>query len=187
MSITEQYSEATSRTTGAIEKVTDFWTQGARTLSNQWLPGLPQVDLIPAVERYFEFVQRTVDISRDVSIKFAEAGNKLSGVARERVESAGSVVREQAESARDLVHEQAGKAERAAREQAEKAEQAERELAREARKAERDQARQAHQKARERYEGKTKAELSDLLDRRDLPKTGTVDELIERLVEADSK
>jgi hypothetical protein len=51
-------------------------------------------DLIPAVERYFEFVQRTVDISRDVSIKFAEAGNKLSGVARERVESAGSVVRE---------------------------------------------------------------------------------------------
>ena len=107
MSITEQYSEATSRTTGAIEKVADFWTQGARTLSNQWLPGLPQVDLIPAVERYFEFVQRTVDISRDVSIKFAEAGNKLSGVARERVESAGSVVREQAESARDLVHEQA--------------------------------------------------------------------------------
>jgi hypothetical protein len=127
VSITEQYSESTSRATGTIEKVADFWTQGARTLSNQWLPGLPKVDLVPAVERYFEFVQRTVDISRDVSIKFAEAGNKLSGVARERVESAGTLVREQAESARDLVHEQAGQAERAAREQAEKAEQAERE------------------------------------------------------------
>jgi hypothetical protein len=85
------------------------------------------------------------------------------------------------------VHEQAGKAERAAREQAEKAEQAERELAREARKAERDQARRAHQKARERYEGKTKAELGDLLSLAGLPVTGTVDELIERLVEADSK
>jgi polyhydroxyalkanoate synthesis regulator phasin len=60
-------------------------------------------------------------------------------------------------------------------------------MAREARKIERDQARQAHEKARERYEGKTKAELSDLLDRRNLPKTGTVDELIERLVEADRK
>jgi hypothetical protein len=176
MSVTEQYSEATSRATGAIEKVADRWTQGARTLSNQWLPGLPQVDLVPAVERYFEFVQKTVDISRDVTIKFAEAGNKLSGVARERVESVGGLVREQAESARDLVHEQA-----------DKAEQAQRELAREARKAERDQARQAHEKARERYEGKTKAELSDLLDRRSLPKTGTVDELIERLVEADGK
>jgi hypothetical protein len=169
MSITEQYSETTSRTAGAVEKVADFWVRGARTLSNQWLPGLPQIDLIPAVERYFEFVQRTVDISRDVSIKFAEAGNTLTGAARERAESVGGVVREQAESARDLVHEQAGKAEQAAR------------------KAERDQARQAHEKARERYEGKTKAELSDLLDRRGLPKTGNVDELIERLVEADGK
>jgi hypothetical protein len=187
MSVTEQYSEATSRATGAVEKVADFWAQGARTLSNQWLPGLPQVDLVPAVERYFEFVQRTVDISRDVTIKFAEAGNKLSGAARERVESVGGLVREQAESARDRVHEQAGKAEQAARDQAEQAEQVQRELAREARKIERDQARQAHQKARERYEGKTKAELSDLLDRRNLPKTGTVEELIERLVEADGK
>jgi hypothetical protein len=31
------------------------------------------------------------------------------------------------------------------------------------------------------------AELGVLLDRRNLPKTGNVDELIERLVEADSK
>ena len=33
----------------------------------------------------------------------------------------------------------------------------------------------------------TKAELSDLLAQRKLPKTGNIDELIERLVEADSK
>ena len=82
----------------------------------------------------------------------------------------------QTESARDFVHEQAGQAE-----------QAEKELAREARKAERDQAKHAHDKARERYEGLTKAELSDLLDQRDLPKAGNVDEFVERLVEADSK
>ena len=85
------------------------------------------------------------------------------------------------------MHEQAGKAEQAAREQAEQGEQAEKELAREARKAEREQARHAHDKARERYESLTKAELSDLLDQRHLPKTGNVDELVERLVEADSK
>jgi hypothetical protein len=41
--------------------------------------------------------------------------------------------------------------------------------------------------ARERYEDLTKAELNDLLDQRNLPKTGNVDELVERLVEADSK
>ena len=36
------------------------------------------------------------------------------------------------------------------------------------------------------YEGLTKAELSDKLAERDLPKTGTVDELIDRLVAADT-
>jgi hypothetical protein len=41
--------------------------------------------------------------------------------------------------------------------------------------------------ARERYEGLTKAELSGRLARRQLPDTGNVDELIERLAKADSK
>ena len=85
------------------------------------------------------------------------------------------------------MHEQATKAEQAVRQQAVQAEQAEQEMAREARKAERDQAKHAHDKARERYEGLTEAELSDQLDQRHLPKTGTVDELVERLVEADNK
>ena len=62
-----------------------------------------------------------------------------------------------------------------------------RHAARQARKAEREQARRAHKRARERYEGRPKAELSDQLAKRELPKTGNVDELIERLVEADSK
>jgi len=190
-STTQRYGAAASQSTSTAEKIADFWTQGPQKLSDYMLPGLPQVDLVPVVERYFEFVQRTADISRDLTVEFvqrtldihrdltikwAEAAGMLSGA-----------VREQAESARDLVREQAGKAEQAVREQAHKAEQAEQELAREARKAEREQARHAHENARERYEGLTKAELSDLLDQRDLPKTGNVDELVERLVEADSK
>ena len=175
-STTERYRAAASQSASTVEKVADFWTQGSKTLTNYVPAGLPQVDLVPFVERYFEFVQRTVDISRDLTIKWAESAGMLSGV-----------VREQAESARDFAHEQAGKAQQAAREQAELAGQAEKEMVREARKAEREQARHAHDKARERYEGLTKAELSDLLDKRDLPKTGNVDELIERLVEADSK
>jgi SAP domain len=96
-------------------------------------------------------------------------------------------VREKAESAGDIVRDKAESAERTARAQAEQAGQAEKERAREARFAERRQARQAHDKARERYEGFTKAELSDQLAKRQLPKSGNVDELIERLVEADSK
>ena len=43
------------------------------------LPGLPQVDLVPAVERYFDLVQRTVDINRRLAIRWAEATGTLSG------------------------------------------------------------------------------------------------------------
>ena len=186
-STTERYRAATSQSASTVEKVADFWTQGSKKLTDYMPAGLPQVDLVPIVERYFEFVQRTVDISRDLTIKWAESAGMLSGVVREQAESVSGLVREQAESARDFAHEQTGKAQQAAREQAELAGQAEKDLVREARKAEREQARHAHDTARERYEGLTKAELSDLLDKRDLPKTGNVDELIDRLVEADSK
>jgi hypothetical protein len=182
-SMTRQYSSATSRARSAVDKTADFWTQGARTLTDR-LPGLPQIDLIPAVERYFDFVQETVDINRRLTIKLAGAAGTLSEMVRDRAESAGNLVREKAESAGDIVRDKAESAERTAREQAEQVEQ---ERAREARFAERRQARQAHDKARERYQGFTKAELSDQLAKRQLPKSGNIDELIERLVEADSR
>ena len=192
-----------------------FWTRGARTVTDL-VPGRPRVDLVPAVERYFELVQRTVDINRRLTVRWAQAVGTLSGAVREKAESAGDLAREKAEAADNVMREQAEKAqqavleqvkkaeqaekglaqaareqaekaEKAARDQAQKAEQAEQGLARQARQAEREQARRAHKKARERYEGLTKAELSDQLAKRELPKTGNVDTLIERLVQADSK
>ena len=144
--MTSQNGYAASQARNAVDKTTDLWTQGARGVTGL-VPRLPRIDLIPAVQRYFDVVQLTVDINRYLTVKWVQAAGRLTGVVRE---------------------------------QAEKAEQ---ERAREARKAERQQARQA----RERYEGQTKAELSDQLAARDLPKTGNVDELIERLVEADTK
>jgi uncharacterized membrane protein YqiK len=218
-SMTRQYSAAASHARDAVEKTVDVWTDGTRTVTDR-IPGLPHVDLVPAVERYFDLVQRTVDINRRLAVRWAEAAGTLSGVVREKAESAGEVVREKAEAAGDLAREQAVKAEQAAREQAAKAEQAEKELARQARQAEREQAvkaeraageqaakaeqaekelarqarqaerehaRRARERARQPYEGLSKAELSGLLAKRDLPKTGNIDDLIERLVEADSR
>ena len=173
--MTRQYSAAASHARNAVEKTVDVWTDGARTVTDR-LPGLPEVDLVPAVERYFDLVQRTVDINRSLAVRWAKATGTLSGVVREKAGSAG-----------DIVREQAVKAEQAAREQAAKADQAEKELARQARKAEREHARRAHERARQRYEGLPKAQLSELLAKRNLPKTGNIDELIERLVEADSR
>jgi hypothetical protein len=186
-STTERYRATASQSASTVEKIADFWTQGSHKLTDYVPAGLPQVDMVPFVERYFEFVQRTLDISREFTVKWAESAGMLSGVVREQAESVSGLVREQAESAREFAHEQADKAERVAREQADQVEQAEKELARETRKIEREQDKRAHDKARERYEGQTKAELSDQLGQRDLPKTGNVDELIDRLVEADSK
>jgi len=169
--LTRQYSTAAHQARSAAGKTADFWTQRTRTLADS-LPGLPQIDLVVAVERYFDLVQRTVDLNRGLAVKWAEAASALPGVVREQAESAGEVVRDKAATAEQAAHEHA--------------ERASHELAREARKIEREQARKAQAMARERYEGLTKAELSDLLAQRDLPKSGNVDQLIERLVEADN-
>ena len=181
--MTRQYRAAAGRARNAAEKTDGFWTRGARTVTDL-VPGRPRVDLVPAVERYFALVQRTVDINRRLTVKWAQTVGTLSGVAREKAEPAGDLVREKADAADIVMREQAEKAQQAALEQAK---QAEKGLARQGRQAEREQARRVHKKARERYEGLTKAELSDQLAKRELPKTGNVDALIERLVEADSK
>ena len=170
-SLTRQYSTAANQARTAAEKTAGLWTQGARTLTDR-LPGLPQIDLVPAVERYFDFVQRTVDRNRDLAVKWAEAASALPGVVREQAESAGGAVRDKAAMAEQAAHEHT--------------ERATHELAREARKIEREQARKAQTMARERYERLTKTQLSDLLAQRGLPKSGNVDQLIERLVEADN-
>lgn len=186
-SITRQYSTVVGQAGEATEKAAEFWTQGVGRLAER-LPALvPQFDLVPAVERYFDFVQRAVTMNRSIAVELAQAMGALSGAARDRAASASGIVRDRAESAGEVVRERAESFERAASEQAEKAEKAREELAREARRIERQNAREAHEKARARYEGMTKAELSDLLARRDLPKTGNIDELVERLVEADAK
>jgi hypothetical protein len=173
--MTRHYTGAASQARNAADKTADLWTQGAGRITGL-IPRLPQIDLIPAVERYFDLVQRMVDINRSLTVKWVRAVGTLTGVARDQAESAADVVREMPASVGHAVHEQAAKAE-----------QAEQERARQARKAEREQARQAHDQARERYEGLTKAELSDQLAERNLPKTGNVDELTQRLIEADSK
>jgi len=122
--MTSQNGYAASQARNAVDKTTDLWTQGARGVTGL-VPRLPRIDLIPAVQRYFDVVQLTVDINRYLTVKWVQAAGRLTGVARDQ--------------------------------------------------------------ARQRYEGLTKAELSDQLAARDLPKTGNVDELTERLIEADSK
>ena len=102
LDVTVELPPATRART-AMEKVAGFWAQGARKLIDQtyMFPQLPQAGLIPAVERYFEFVQRMTEMNRDLTVKWVQAASALSGVACEQVpvEPAGDVVREQAATA----------------------------------------------------------------------------------------
>jgi hypothetical protein len=148
-----------------------------------------------AVRQHADAVGEAVrDQVQAVSHTAKEQVDKVAAAEREAIEAAQrtqieAAQREQAaerEAAKQAKREQA-KREQAERQQSEEREQAEREQARAARAAERAKARQARESARERYEGRTKAELAEELAQRDLPKTGNIDELIERLVDADTQ
>ena len=186
MTSTESFTAAADQARTATERCVEVWKRGAKTITDQadLVAKMPTIDLTEPVNRYFEYVQRTVDLNRELAIKWAELVTSFTGVVREQAEAVSHIVEDRTEKVADLAGKQAQKGEQTARELADKAE---REMVRKARAAEREQARLAHEKAREPYEGLSKAELSDKLAERDLPKTGTVEELIERLVSADSE
>ena len=198
--ITRQYSAAASQAGSAVEKAADLWSRGVQEVFDRTsqLPSLPQVDLVPAVERYFDFVQRAVAVNRGLTVRWAQAVTDLSGTVQDRTGSAGRQVRSRtkpvghavrttADTIGQAAREQSAKAATASRKQSEQAEQEQEDRAREARRVERERVRQARQQARARYDRMTKAELSDLLAKRGLPKSGNVDELVDRLAEADAR
>jgi RimJ/RimL family protein N-acetyltransferase len=71
---------AATRTRSAGEEAADFWTQEALKLIDQTYmpPQLPQASLIPAVERYLEFVQQMVEMNRDLTVTWVGAASALS-------------------------------------------------------------------------------------------------------------
>ncbi len=84
---------AASQARSPAEKVADFWTQGTQKFIDQtYLFPRLQADLIPAVERYFEFVQRMVEMNRDLAVKWVEAASAQLGVVRQQIpDQVGSV------------------------------------------------------------------------------------------------
>ncbi len=188
-STTESYTAVAGQARETTEKSVEAWKNGAKTFTEQAnvIAKLPTLDLVQPVERYFEYVQRSVDLNRDLATRWAEMVSSMTGTVRSQAEKVGGIVKDQTDKVANVVTDQAKKAEEVAQQQAEAAEQVEKEQARLARQAERAAAKEAHAKAREPYEELTKAELSDQLAERGLPKSGTVEELIERLVSADSE
>lgn len=186
---TEQYTAVTNQAREATERGVEAFKKGAKTFTDQAtaVASLPSIDLTEPVTRYFDLIQKSVDLNRELAIRWAEQVSSFSGLLREQAEKASSFVEEGTDVVAETVVDQAAKADELAQEQAEQVEQAKRDEEKAAKAAERDEAKKAKEQAREQYEGLTKAELSDLLVERELPKTGNIEELIERLVSADSK
>ena len=166
----------------------DGWQKGLTILTNQVrafapVTVFPRLDATEVVEHQFTFIRRVVDLNHDYARSLAEAANTLTGVARQQIESVGSVARDQVQQLSATARDSVERVEQAVRDQAQQAEEAERQQTREAARAERQQ----RQQARERYASLTKTELSDEAGKRGLPKTGTVEELVDRLIENDTK
>ncbi len=117
-------------TTTAARQTRNATEQGAETVQRDahevtekaegMFQQLPTVDLTQGVERYFEFVQRAVDVNRELATNWADAVNSLAGVVREQTEKAGQRLTEQTDKVSELTREQADEVQNATREQADK-------------------------------------------------------------------
>lgn len=125
MTITaESYATVAGQVRSATEKSAEVFKQGVKAVSDRAaaVAHIPAIDLVQPVERYFDYVQQTVDLSRDLATRWAELVTSLTGTVREQTEKVGNLVAEQTDTVAELAVKQAKKAEQIAKEQAEKAE-----------------------------------------------------------------
>jgi tRNA uridine 5-carbamoylmethylation protein Kti12 len=183
MTLTHDYAATTRRAESVLTDALDNWKNGLNAItaplqafpSNGSLPTFPQFDAAEAVELQFQFVKRVVDVNYGYARQLAEATNTVTDAVRQHIEGLSSAVLEQLQSVSEATQSAVDTLEDSVRETADEAE-----------KAEREQRKAARDAAREHYRSLTKNELSDEAAKRNLRKTGTVDELVERLVADDT-
>lgn len=171
MTSTEQLAGMADGVRTAVGASAEVWRRRAEEMTAEagaWVK-LPAPSLDQATEQYFEYLQRSLQVNRELSKKWADALSSLSDAAGSQAGALGAAVRGHTEAIRDWLVAEIDTVQRAATSQVEAVQEAKRST------------------VRERYSDLPKAELADLLGERDLPRTGTVDELLERLVDADTR
>ena len=172
MSTTEQYLTRVKQAKETAQGVSEARSRDAKAF----------LGLIPTPSNGLLSPGDMIDQNRRIAKRFVEVNveyvQDLAGAVRKHLTGLAGVLKDEVVTTGKLANEQAEKYQEAAIDQAEEIQRAERAAARQARKAARDA-------AAERYEHMTKVELSEELAARDLPKTGNVDELRERLIEND--
>jgi len=177
------YVETTTKAQDMLAGAVEGWAQGVQRLFAQ-TPPAAQNAIDPAVVAawYFDslgrFTGQLVELNRRYVKNVADAIVSMQDAAREQAESLTSAVREHVNSLSGIARAQADRVEQASREEADAAE---RETRREARQARRE----ARGAAEDKSSDLTKPELQEALAQRGLHKTGNVDELRARLVDAE--
>jgi hypothetical protein len=205
MTLQDQYLDSARRAQSAWSDATSWFTRSFQDVAGPSRQPLDLLNPTAAIRQWVEFVQEVQQVNLEYVANLIKAASAAGEAVGQHVDGLASAVERQVDGLTEQVQDQVGKVKEIAREQVKQAEQVEHELvrkaeqvqaeqeeaekerARQARAAERQQAREARQAVRQRYEGKTKAELADELSKRELPKTGTVEELIDRLVEAETQ
>jgi len=156
MTIQDQYLDSFRQTQETWAGVVEYFTKDLqRTFERPFNP-FAVIDPNQTIDQIFDFWGKSLEVQHDVVKQLVSTTLAATEMVREQVESAGAAARKQADSLNETLRKQATATTEAFREQTTK-----------------------------NYDAPTKAELQDELAARNLPKTGNVDELRERLV-ADS-
>ena len=169
MSITETYMRQAQ---AALSDLADGWYQPTKALF-QSVPTTNYGFFNPT--EAFAQASRLSQRLAEVNLEYVQ---DLAGAVRKHVTGLASLLSDEMATTAKVTTDQVEKLEKAAADQADEIQRAERAAVRQAKKAARDA-------AAERYQEMTKVELSEELEARDLPKSGNVDELRDRLTEAD--
>ncbi len=87
----------------ATDKTVDTFKQGARAMTDRldFLATMPSLDFVEPVERYFDYLQKAVDLNREMLIRWAELASQMSGSLRDEALKAGHALEGKVEELAD--------------------------------------------------------------------------------------
>ena len=158
MSVQDQYTDTVRQTQEAWSGAVETWTNGVQKAFGAPVAPFRTTDPTATIDQLFDFAEKALQVQREFVKNLVSATVSVGQAVRHQAESTGDAVRAQAESTGQLIREHNDTVAKAATDQ-----------------------------IADKYGDKTKADLQDELARRELPKTGNVEELRSRLVEDDQK
>jgi len=165
MTIQDQYLDTFRQTQDTWAEMVKSFTHDVQRTFGQPSTFFGYADPNETIDQVFDFWEKSLEVQRDIVKQLVGATISAGEKVREQAESVSAAVRQQADSVGEALRHQADSVTASMQSAAD---------------AVREQAAKS-------YDDLTKAELQEELGRRDLPKTGNVDELRERLVANDLK